>query len=215
MVKKKYIVVEGPIGVGKTTLAERLADDLKARPLLEQVEGHPLLEQFYAKPAQLALPTQLHFLLHRVEQLETLINNDEMEPRVVADYLLDKDRLFAQTTLNEVELDIYERIFQRIVVAAPKPDLVIYLQAPVAVLLARVSARGRTFERAIDSTYLQQLNDAYARYFHYYDETPLLIVNAAEINFATNEQDYQQLFDQIGSIDRGRHYFNPITTREN
>lgn len=205
----KYIVVEGPIGVGKTTLTRRLAKDLQGAEVLEQPDNNPFLERFYSNPRDTALHTQLHFLLERQAQTAGIEGREDDEI-VVSDFLLEKDRLFAQATLSEDELKLYERIYDELIDQAPVPDLVIYLQAPVDVLLQRIRHRGRRFERPIDSTYLNQLNDAYARFFHYYEEAPLLIVNATEIDFAHNQRDYERLFEQICSTTRGRHYFNPL-----
>ena len=205
-----YLVVEGPIGVGKTTLAGRLAKDFNAELVLEEPASNPFLERYYSNPRKMALHTQLHFLLQRRSRIEGL--EFPREGMLVTDFLLEKDRLFAQSTLDESELDLYDQIYQLLITNSPRPDLVVYLQAPVEVLLQRIQGRGQRFERAIDTTYLQQLNDAYARFFHYYDDAPLIIVNATQINFAHNGNDYQQLFEQIKSIDKGRHFFNPLPT---
>lgn len=205
----KYIVVEGPIGVGKTTLTRRLAKDLQGIEVLEQPDRNPFLERFYSNPRDTALHTQLHFLLERQRQTQG-IERREDDDVVVSDFLLEKDRLFAQATLDEDELQLYERIYEQLIFSAPMPDLVIYLQARADVLLQRIRHRGRRFERPIDSTYLNQLNDAYASFFHYYEDAPLLIVNATEIDFAHNQNDYDRLFEQIRSTSKGRHYFNPL-----
>jgi deoxyadenosine/deoxycytidine kinase len=204
----KYIVVEGPIGVGKTTLASRLAKDFQAELVLEEPASNPFLERFYSNPKQMALHTQLHFLMQRQSRIESL--NFPLAGMIVTDFLLEKDRLFAESTLDENELSLYEKIHERVITDSPNPDLVVYLQAPVEVLLQRIRGRGQRFERAIDSTYLQLLNDAYARFFHYYTGSSLIIVNATEINFAQDGDDYQQLFEQIKSISKGRHFFNPL-----
>jgi deoxyadenosine/deoxycytidine kinase len=207
--KARYIVVEGPIGVGKTTLATRLAKDLQGGLVLERAEENPFLEKFYVNPQHLALHTQLFFLLQRKRQIEE-IGADESGRTVVADFLLEKDRLFAEATLNETEFALYEQIFRQLIDTPPSPDLVVYLQAPTEVLLQRIRKRGRRFERPIDTTYLHQLSDAYASFFHYYSNAALLIVNATEIDFAHNENDYQRLFEQIKTIGKGRHFFNPL-----
>ncbi len=203
----RFIAIEGPIGVGKTTLARRLADDLEAGLLLEPVRDNPFLADFYAEPACHGLAVQVQFLLSRLEQLEAAGQEDGP---LVADYLLEKDRLFAEQTLEERAFRLYRRLWERLVEQVPQPDLVIYLQAPVAVLQARIAGRGRRFERGISADYLARLDAAYTRFFHYYDAAPLLIVNAAEIDFATNDTDYRRLFEQIATVRSGRHYFNPV-----
>ncbi len=204
----KYLVVEGPIGVGKTTLAKRFAKDFHADLVLEEPASNPFLERFYSNPGQMALHTQLHFLLQRRSRVKNL--SFPLERTIVTDFLLEKDRLFAESTLDEAELRLYEQIHELVIIDSPRPDLVVYLQAPVEVLLQRIHGRGQRFERSIDTTYLQRLNDAYASFFHYYDEAPMIIVNATEIDFAHNEDDYRQLFEQINSINKGRHFFNPL-----
>jgi len=204
----RYIVVEGPIGVGKTTLASRLAKDFQADLVLEEPASNPFLERFYSNPRQMALHTQLYFLLQRRARVENL--KFPLERMIVTDFLLEKDRLFAESTLDETELALYEQIHELVITDSPKPDLVVYLQAPVEVLLRRIHGRGERFERSIDTTYLQQLSDAYASFFHYYSDAPMIIVNATEINFAHNDDDYRELFDQIKTISNGRHFFNPL-----
>ncbi len=208
--QKNYIVIEGSIGVGKTTLARRLAKDLNAAALLEQVDDNPFLQHFYSSPERMGFPTQLHFLMDRIEQLDLLNQETFKSSRIIADYLLAKDHLFASLNLSEEELDLYRRIYRKVASRVRSPDLVVYLQAPVSVLLDRVTKRGRRFEKPLDSTYLARINDAYTNFFHYYEESPLLVVNAAEINFAENDQDYQALFDEIMAKNTGRRFFNPI-----
>jgi len=205
-----YIVIEGPIGVGKTTLATRLAEDFNAELMLELAEQNPFLEKFYANPKQAALPTQLHFLMQRVRQVQSIRQGDIFSPVKVADFLLEKDYLFAENTLDPMELSLYEQLYEQLIKDAPVPDLVVYLQAPTDVLVKRIKKRGRGFEKTISTTYLQQLSDAYTRFFHYYENAPLLIVNATEIDIVSNEQDYQQLLARVKEIKSGRHYFNPL-----
>lgn len=207
---KKFIAVEGPIGVGKTTLARRLADEFEGELLLEQVAGNPFLEQFYSSPRASALPTQLSFLMQRVGQLEALRQQRTQNGPMIADFLIDKDKLFAQNTLTADELDLYNEIHSRVVHEVPVPDLVIYLQAPVDVLLKRIAKRGRAFERPVSSTYLSQLSDAYTSFFHYYEDSPLLIVNATEIDIVSHDEDYLRLLEQIRVISSGKHFFNPL-----
>lgn len=204
-----YIVIEGPIGVGKTSLAKRLAEDFSGELLLEGAEENPFLERFYRNPRHAALPTQLFFLFQRAQQIQELRQSDMFAPVRVADFILEKDRLFAQLTLDDDELRLYEQVYDNITVDAPQPDLVIYLQAPVDVLLNRVQKRGRNFERFIETNYLERLVEAYTRFFYHYSATPLLIVNAADIDLVNNDQDYQLLLDRLAKTTSGRHYFNP------
>ena len=207
----RYIVIEGPIGVGKTSLAKRLAEDFGGDLLLEGAEENPFLERFYRNPRHAALPTQLFFLFQRARQMQDLRQSDMFAPVHVADFLLEKDRLFAQLTLDDDELNLYEQIYANLTLDAPKPDLVIYLQAPVEVLLERVRKRGRNFERFIETNYLERLVEAYTRFFYYYTDTPLLIVNATDIDLVDKVQDYELLVDQLRKVRSGRHYFNPGT----
>ena len=207
----RYIVVEGPIGVGKTSLCQRLAEHLGAEALLEKAEENPFLERFYQSPRHAALPTQLFFLFQRARQIQDLRQSDMFTaPIRVADFLMEKDRLFAQITLDDDEFRLYEQVYSSLTLDAPQPDLVIYLQAPLATLIERVNKRGRKIERSIDPLYLQKLADAYTRFFYYYNDTPLLIVNAAEIDLVNNRQDFEMLLDRITQIKSGRHYFNPV-----
>jgi len=205
-----YLVVEGPIGVGKTTLARKLAASMGAETLLEAPEGNPFLPRFYTRPRATALATQLHFLLQRMRQLKELRQGDLFAPLRVADYMLAKDRLFAELTLSADELSLYEQVSAQLLGEVPDPDLVIYLQAPVEVLLDRIAQRGVAYEADIDADYLQRLVAAYTRFFYNFEASPLIIVNAAEIDFAHNEADYELLFTQIQSIKKGRHYLNPL-----
>jgi deoxyadenosine/deoxycytidine kinase len=205
-----HIVVEGPIGVGKTSLARRLAETFKGQLLLEGADVNPFLERFYQEPRHAALPTQMFFLLQRARQIQSLRQSDLFAPTYVSDFLLDKDPLFARLNLNDDELKLYDMMYQTLALDAPIPDLVIYLQAPVEVLLARVRKRGLPYERYIDAAYLQRVSDAYAEFFYRYDDAPLLIVNASDIDLVQNDQDYRQLVEHIGTIRSGRHYFNPL-----
>ncbi len=206
----KYIVVEGPIGVGKTSLAQRLSDEFGSTLLLEQVEDNPFLERFYQNPREAALSTQLFFLLQRTKQLQEFKQADIFTPVRVADFLIEKDRLFAQVTLNASEYELYEQIYSHLTIDAPKPDLVVYLQAPVEVLLQRIRKRGRGYERLVETAYLEQLNEAYAKFFYDYDDAPCLIVNASDIDFINNDKDYEQLLGEILNTEAGKRYFNPL-----
>ncbi len=206
----RYLVVEGPIGVGKTTLARRLATHFGCDLMLERAEENPFLERFYQDPRGGALPTQLHFLFQRMRQVEELRQADLFAAGLVADFMLAKERLFAGVTLDDDEYRLYDEVYTRLGPEAPEPDLVIFLQAPVSVLLERIARRGRPMERQIDSAYLQRLVDAYNRLFYHYDDAPLLIVNAADIDLGTEGSDFARLLAQVETIGQGRHYFNPL-----
>lgn len=205
----RYIVVEGPIGVGKTSLAKRLAESLSADLVLEQVYENPFLERFYEDRRSAALPAQLFFLFARARQMEALRQSDLFAQVRVADYLFSKDQLFAELILDADELGLYRQIVDKLDVNPPVPNLVIYLQANVDALMQRIVRRGIAAERAIDRLYLESLTDAYARFFHSYNDGPLLIVNASSIDPVGNDADYEQLFRQIESTTGGRHFFNP------
>jgi deoxyguanosine kinase len=209
----RFIAVEGPIGVGKTSLARRLATSLSAQAVLEEAAQNPFLERFYKSPRAGALPTQLYFLLQRAQQLAALKQADLFAPVRVADYLLEKDRLFARVTLDDAEYALYEQLYARLDIQVPKPDLVVYLQAPVDVLLERIARRGVAYEQYIDRGYLERLNEAYARFFHEFDAAPLLIVNAASIDPISSQRDYDELLAAIKRMSRGRLYYNPLRSR--
>ena len=204
-----YIAVEGPIGVGKTTLARRIADTFDYDLLLEEAELNPFLERFYQNRQQTALATQLFFLFQRVQKITELKQRDMFDQARVADFVLEKDRLFARVNLEPDEFTLYEKVFSKMHVDAPVPDLVIYLQASPDRLLERIDRRGIDAERLIDRQYLEQLNEVYSEFFLYYDAAPLLIVNANEIDLAQGDRDYEQLVDYMLNIKKGRHYFNP------
>jgi len=205
-----YLVVEGPIGVGKTSLARRLADTFETDLLLEGAAENPFLERFYEDPRRGALPAQLFFLFQRARQMEAMRQADMFQPVRVADFLMEKDRLFAELTLDAEELKLYEQVYDHVTIDAPVPDLVIYLQAPEDVLLKRIARRGIKYERRIDAGYLRRISEAYARLFLNYDAAPLLIVNAASIDLVDNERDYEALLEQIHLTRTGRNYFNPM-----
>ena len=204
-----YIAVEGPIGVGKTTLARRIAETFDHDLLLEEAEMNPFLERFYQNRQQTALATQLFFLFQRVQKITELKQRDMFDQMRVADFVLEKDPLFARVNLEPDEYALYQKVFEKMRVDAPVPDLVIYLQANPDTLMDRIERRGISAERLIDRGYLEQLNEVYSEFFLYYDAAPLLIVNANEIDLAHSDRDYEQLLDYMLNIKKGRHYFNP------
>jgi deoxyadenosine/deoxycytidine kinase len=206
----RYIAVEGPIGVGKTSLAKKLAESLSGNLVLEEVFENPFLERFYRDGQSAALPAQMFFLFARARQIEDLRQSDMFANVRVSDYLFAKDQLFAELNLSKDELELYNKVVESLNIEAPVPDLVIYLQSSVDSLLDRISRRGVDFERSIERGYLEKLTDAYARFFHAYDDGPLLIVNASQIDPINNPSDYEQLFQQIERTTGGRHFFNPI-----
>ena len=205
----RFIAVEGPIGVGKTSLTKRLAETFNYETLLERPEDNPFLERFYLDPRRNALSTQLFFLFQRSRQIQDLRQEDLFEQVRVADFLIDKDPLFARQNLDDDEFALYQQVYQHLTIDAPVPDLVLYLQAPAPVLMERIHKRGIEAEQHIASEYLERLNEAYTDFFHYYDKSPLLIVNCAEIDLVGNDNDYQLLVEQIMAGIKGTHYFNP------
>ena len=209
--KHKYIAVEGPIGVGKTTLAKKLSAAVGGRYLPDTDVSNPYLKSFYQNSDRAAFHTQMHFLVSRIEAMSALKIGDESRP-VVADYLIDKDRLFAETTLDETEWQMYNKLYEYSTHNLPKPDLVVYLQAPLERLVQRIERRGIKHEQRIESRYLQRLIEIYERFFHAYDASPLLIVNAADINLADSPADFDMLVERIQSVEGGRHFVNPIAS---
>ena len=205
----RFIVVEGPIGVGKTSLAKRLAESFSADLVLESAVENPFLEEFYKSGRKTALPAQLFFLFQRARQLEALRQSDMFSPVRIADFHVLKDKLFAELNLSQDEMELYEQIYSKLDVEVPTPDLVIYLQASVDALMSRISQRGFEYERMIDRSYVESVADKYARFFYDYDESPLLIVNASTIDPVRYDADYASLFDQVRGITGGRHFFNP------
>src|SRR5512147_1962298 len=205
----RFVAVEGPIGVGKTTLARRLSETFRYPILMEPAAENPFLDRFYREGGRHALPTQLFFLLHRARQLSELGEGDLFHPTLVADFLIQKDRLFAEITLDANELQLYDQIYRKLAINTPTPDLVVYLQAPADVLMERIRRRGIAPEQHITEDYLAALIDAYTRFFHFYDDAPLLIVNAAEIDFVNNDAHYEQLVARIKHMSGMRQYFNP------
>jgi len=205
----QYIAIEGPIGVGKTTLARRIAQTFQYQTILENPSENPFLEQFYQDMRRHALATQLSFLFQRTQTIQDLRQGDIFSPRHVADFMLQKDPLFARLTLNSEEYELYNKVYDQMTLDIPTPDLVIYLQAPTDVLLRRIQKRGINSENKISSAYLEELNQIYSEFFLYYEDSPLLIVNASDIDLASSDADYHNLVNYFLDIRSGRHYFNP------
>lgn len=204
----RYLVVEGPIGAGKTSLTRKLAERMGADTLLENAGDNPFLPRFYKEPKRYALPTQLHFLFDRARQLRDLAQGDLFHAGTVSDFLIDKDMLFARLNLDDDEFELYQKVYADLAPQAPTPDLVIYLQAPIEALQERVKRRGIEFERGMDAAYLQRLANSYSEFFHRYDAAPLLIVNTTHLNFAQSEADVELLLERIGKMRGPREFFS-------
>jgi deoxyadenosine/deoxycytidine kinase len=206
--KYKYVVVEGPIGAGKTTLTRKLADSFNAQTLLELPQENPFLERFYRDSARYALPTQMFFLFQRMNQLRDLAQTDLFDTRVVSDFLLDKDPIFARLTLGDDELNLYQQLYDHLRPQAPEPDLVIYLQAQPETLIERVRKRGLPMEAGISEIYLYRLCESYSRFFYHYDAAPLLIVNTENLNPIERDDDFALLLNRIDNMRGKREFFN-------
>jgi len=209
--KAKHIIVEGPIGAGKSALARSLSNSYGSSLVLEKQADNPFLARFYKSPKRFALATQLFFLFQRVKQLKSLNQEDMFAPGRVVDFMFEKDALFAQVNLDDEEFRLYQQVYQNLRMDLPTPDLVIYLQAPVEILQKRIHKRRVKYEAGMDLKYLQRISDAYTAFFHRYNASALLIVNASDINPVDNEQHFQALLEHIDQIDCGKHFFNPLT----
>ena len=204
----RYIVVEGPIGAGKTSLTYKLAERLDADTLLEGASDNPFLPRFYQEPKRYALSTQLHFLFDRTRQLRDLVQGDLFRAGTVSDFLIDKDMLFARLNLDDDEFELYQKVYADLAPQAATPDLVIYLQAPIDALQERVKRRGVEYERSMDAGYLQRLANSYSEFFHRYEAAPLLIVNTSNLNFAQSEADFELLVERIEKMRGPREFFS-------
>jgi len=209
----RYIVVEGPIGVGKTTLARLLAEEFTARTVLEQVEENPFLRKFYEEPTAFAFQAQLFFLLSRYRQQRQLAQQDLFNQNTVADYLFAKDWIFAQANLESDELALYRQLFGLLDSRLPKPDLVVYLQARADVLVERLRKRDRDYERRIAPEYIERIAEAYRDFFFYYEETPLLVVNSSEVDFVAHSDELADLVREIRSMGQGVQHYIPLGSR--
>jgi deoxyadenosine/deoxycytidine kinase len=210
MAKAKYIVVEGPIGVGKTSLAKILAAEFQARSVFERVEENPFLAKFYRSPETYAFQNQIFFLINRYQQQMTLGQQDLFNQSTVADYLFAKDRIFAALTLSAEELNLYQQIYALLNARVPKPDLVVYLQARPEVLYKRIKKRDKKYERGVTFEYITEVAQAYNQFFFRYDETPLLVVNTSEIDFVSSSKDLADLIKEINSMGSGTQHYIPL-----
>jgi deoxyadenosine/deoxycytidine kinase len=214
MLHHKYIAIEGPIGVGKTSLADILAKKLNSRLVLEGAEDNPFIADFYKDVQKHAFQTQMFFLLSRYKQQQEMGQSDLFQQGIVSDYVFAKDRIFANLTLGDNELKLYEQIHTILGGRVLKPDFVIYLQASTDVLLKRIAMRGRKFETQITGDYLAELNQAYNYYFFHYQETPLMVVNTSEIDFVHRDADLDDLLNHLGKVTKGTVYYQPISVKK-
>ena len=204
----KYIAIEGPVGSGKTSLAKKLADHLEGKLILEQPETNPFLENFYKDPRSNALPTELSFLFQRSKLLEDINQEDLFSNISITDFIFDKDNIFTEINLTHEEIDLYKKVKDSLKVSHPSPDLVVYLQAPVEVLLSRIRMRSPSVDLLIDSSYLEKIADSYAKFFYYYEGSPLLVVNAENIDPIHNDDHFDMLFSELKNVKFVKHFFN-------
>lgn len=213
MEKFKYIAIEGPIGVGKSSLAELIAREFNGRTLIEEVDANPFLSKFYEDIKKYALQTQLFFLLSRYQQQKDMFQQELFDSAVISDYLFAKDRIFAYLNLDENELALYEQVYRLLDTRIPKPDLVIYLQASTGVLLDRIGIRNKDYEKNVKEEYLEKLIDSYNRYFFYYTDTPLLVVNTTDIDFVNDKEDFMNLVKEIRTMKGGSQHYIPVGSK--
>jgi len=207
--KFRYIAIEGVIGVGKTTLVEALAERLDATQVLEEWEDNPFLKPFYEGKAHSAFQTEVFFLLSRYRQQRELAQRKLFADTLVADYVFEKSRLFAYLNLDDTDLLIFDKLYAALAEGLPKPDVVIYLQAPTEVLMRRIQSRGRPEERGMERDYISELGQAYSHYYFHYDSTPLLVVNTEEVNFSKRPEDVDDLLKQLRTLTGGTQYYTP------
>jgi deoxyguanosine kinase len=213
VVRKNYIAVEGPLGVGKTSLALLLAERIHGRTILEDAEDNPFLASFYKDPRRFAFQTQLFFILRRFQRQEEINQIDLFKRVVVSDFLFDKDRIFARLNLDDREFGLYQQVFNLLKVKSAKPDLVIFLQARTDILKERIRKRNRDYEKPVALSYLDQINQAFNEFFFHYSETPLLVINASEIDFVNVPADLDNLILEIEKMEKGTKYYVPLGTR--
>jgi deoxyguanosine kinase len=211
--KKGYIVVEGPLGVGKTSLAQLLAERINAKTILEEIEENPFLSSFYQDPERFAFQTQLFFLLRRFQIQEEINQIDIFKRVVISDFLFDKDRIFARINLDDREFSLYEQVFQLLKGNIVRPDLVIFLQARTGILRERIKKRNRDYEKSINLKYLDRINQAFNEFFFHYSEAPLLVINASDIDFVNVPSDLDELVAEIEKMERGTKYYVPLGSR--
>ena len=213
MLQKNYIVVEGPLGAGKTSFAMLLAEKIHGKTILEETEGNPFLATFYKDPIKFAFQTQLFFLLRRFQKQEEINQIDIFKRVVISDFLFDKDRIFARLNLDDREFSLYEQIFHLLKVRTLKPNLVIFLQARTDILKERIRKRDRNYEKSIHIKYLDQINQAFNEFFFHYTETPLLVIDASEIDFVNVPSDLDNLIVEIEKMEKGTKYYVPLGSR--
>ena len=206
--ESRFVVVEGPVGSGKTSLAKRISEHVNGKLILEEPERNPFLENFYKDPRSNALPTELSFLFQRSKLLENINQEELFSNTNVTDFLFDKDQIFIEMNLTQEEIELFNKVKDSLSVKPPEPDLVIYLQAPVDVLMTRINMRSPSIDTLIDKAYLEKLADAYANFFYYYESSPLLVVNAESIDPIHNDDHFQMLFTELVSVKYGKHFFN-------
>jgi len=209
----RYIVIEGPIGVGKTSLAKLLAKAFNARCILEKAEDNPFLPHFYGDRKKYAFQTQIFFLLNRFQQQKEIAQLDLFNQVTLCDYLFDKDRIFASINLDDREIALYEQVFHLLNAQIPSPDLVIFLQAKPEILLHRIKSRNASYEKEMGLEYVKMLIEAYNYYFFHYDQTPLLVVDTSEIDFVNRNEDFDQLLREIKQMKKGTWYFIPMRSK--
>ena len=206
--ESRFIAVEGPVGSGKTSLARRIAEHVNGKLILEEPEKNPFLENFYKDPRSNALPTELSFLFQRSKLLEGINQEELFSSQSITDFLFDKDIIFTELNLTQEEIELFHKVKRSLSIKPPEPDLVIYLQAPVDVLMTRIKMRSPSIDRSIDKDYLEKLADSYAKFFYHYDNAPVLVVNAESIDPIHNENHFNMLFTELVSVKKGHHFFN-------